>query len=147
MIYLFIGRVIIGDFHDDATFRLMEKARKDVVQHGNDIIAILQVVCAPTLLSGIESLLQIAGFGKLKPNTILFGFKESWKESSDRELYEYVSIIRSCFMTEHSVCIFRNQHVPLMYTPENEIIVPSKEHIGKFIYIDIILKFLILNNI
>jgi hypothetical protein len=115
------GKVIVGDYHDDTTFRLIQKSRKEVVLHGKDIVAIPQVVCAPNLLSGVESLLQLAGFGKLKPNTILIGFKETYKESTEEDVHQYVSIISACFITHHSVCVFRNQHVPLKYKPEGSL--------------------------
>jgi len=118
-----IGRVLIGDMHDEQTFRAMEVARKDVVLLNDEIIAILQVICAPTLLSGVESLLQLAGFGKLKPNTVLIGFKESWRTNTDAELKEYIQILRSCFATKHAVCIMRNQHVALNYVPAEVAVV------------------------
>jgi hypothetical protein len=96
------------------------KARKEVVLHGKDVVAILQVVCAPTVLSGVESLLQLAGFGKMKPNTILVGFKESYKESTDDDVHQYVSIISASFLTNHSVCVLRNQHVSLKFKGDRE---------------------------
>lgn len=121
-----LGKVIVGDYRDDATFRIVQKARKEVVLHGRDIVAIPQVVCAPTLLSGVGSLLQLAGFGKLKPNTVLLGFKETYKESTDSDVHQYVTIIATCFITHHSVCVFRNQHVPLKYRPETEMVESGK---------------------
>lgn len=89
--------------------------------YGKEIVAIPQVVCAPTLLAGVDSLLQIGGFGKLKPNTVLIGFKESYQVSTDSDVHQYVTIIKTCFMTEHSVCVFRNQYVPLVYRPNSDI--------------------------
>jgi amino acid transporter len=127
---LCVGRVIIGDMHDEHTFRLMERARRDVVLLHDEIIAILQVICAPTLLSGVESLLQLAGFGKLKPNTVMIGFKETWQKCSPPELKEYITILRSCFATKHAVCIMRNPGVALNYVPAEVAIV---ENNGKVI--------------
>jgi amino acid transporter len=131
-----VGRVLIGDMHDETTFRALETARKDVVLLHDEIIAILQVICAPTLLSGVESLLQLSGFGKLKPNTVLIGFKESWRSSSDDELKEYIQILRSCFATRHAVCVLRNSHVALNYVPaevavvvNTGTIIPSLRHL------------------
>jgi solute carrier family 12 (sodium/potassium/chloride transporter), member 2 len=125
-----IGRVIIGDMHDENTFRAMESARKDVVLLHDEIIAILQVICAPSLLSGVESLLQLAGFGKLKPNTVLIGFKENWKTSAEAELTEYIQILRACFATRHAVCILRNSHVALNYVPaEVSVVINTGENL------------------
>mmetsp|Transcript_9971 Transcript_9971/g.15048 ORF Transcript_9971/g.15048 Transcript_9971/m.15048 type:complete len:915 (-) Transcript_9971:180-2924(-) len=126
-----IGRVIIGDMHDPATFAAGERARRDVIMVDNQIIAILQVICAPTLLSGVESLLQLAGFGKLKPNTVMMGFKNNWQKIPEEELVEYISILRSCFATKHSVCILRNCDVSLNYVPHDAVVV---ENTGENLY-------------
>ena len=125
-----VGRVILGDINDIEVFRACEAARKDVVMVKNDIAAILQVVSAPTLLSGVQSLLQLAGFGKLKPNTVLIGFKNRWRKEPVEELVEYINILRACFATSHAVCILRNSHEPLKYIPHEAEVVKNtgKKH-------------------
>lgn len=126
-----IGRVIIGDMHHKDTFVAAEKARKDVIMVNNQIIAILQVICAPTLLAGAESLFQLAGFGKLKPNTILIGFKTKWQHAKESSLVEYIEILRSGFATNHAVCVLRNYHNALKYVPYEAAVV---ENVGENLY-------------
>jgi solute carrier family 12 (sodium/potassium/chloride transporter), member 2 len=123
-----VGRVILGDINDIEVFRECERARKDVIMVKNDIAAILQVVSAPSLLSGVQSLLQLAGFGKLKPNTVLIGYKTKWQTEPEEELVEYMQILRACFATSHAVVILRNSHEPLKYVPfEAEVVVNMGE--------------------
>lgn len=49
---------------------------------------------APTFASGCKSMLQLAGFGKFRPNIIFMGFKRNWKQSSAVEIEEYFNLIQ-----------------------------------------------------
>lgn len=52
-------------------------------------------------------MLQSAGVGKLKPNTLVLGFKRNWKKASDSEISEYVGIINDAFEMNYGVAILR----------------------------------------
>lgn len=52
-------------------------------------------------------MLQSAGVGKLKPNTLVLGFKRDWKKASDSEINEYVNIINDAFEMNYGVAILR----------------------------------------
>ncbi len=57
-------------------------------------------VAHPSLRSGVQSLLQLAGMGKLRPNILLLGFKNDWRYCASEHLEEYVGIIQSVRATD-----------------------------------------------
>lgn len=62
---------------------------------------------APTLRVGVQGMLQSAGLGKLKPNTLVLGFKRNWTRAHDFEINEYVNIINDAFEMNYGVAILR----------------------------------------
>uniref|UniRef100_A0A8C4QCR9 Solute carrier family 12 member 3 n=1 Tax=Eptatretus burgeri TaxID=7764 RepID=A0A8C4QCR9_EPTBU len=47
-------------------------------------------VCAPSLRIGVQHLLQAVGLGKMRPNTLVLGFKQKWQQVSSQELEDYI---------------------------------------------------------
>uniref|UniRef100_A0A667WQJ1 Solute carrier family 12 member 10, tandem duplicate 1 n=1 Tax=Myripristis murdjan TaxID=586833 RepID=A0A667WQJ1_9TELE len=62
---------------------------------------------ADNLRSGARHLLQASGLGKLKPNTLVLGFKTNWRESSSESLEDYISTIYDTFDSNYCLCILR----------------------------------------
>lgn len=57
-------------------------------------------------------MLQTVGLGKMKPNTVIFGFKREWKklwkDPSEREaIKEYVNVVHDAFELNYGVAILR----------------------------------------
>uniref|UniRef100_A0A7N6FG27 Solute carrier family 12 member 10, tandem duplicate 1 n=1 Tax=Anabas testudineus TaxID=64144 RepID=A0A7N6FG27_ANATE len=50
-------------------------------------------IMANSLRGGTQNLLQASGLGKLKPNTLILGFKSNWKDSSPDNLEDYNFIL------------------------------------------------------
>uniref|UniRef100_A0A7N9AQU7 Solute carrier family 12 member 3 n=1 Tax=Mastacembelus armatus TaxID=205130 RepID=A0A7N9AQU7_9TELE len=48
---------------------------------------------ADGLRAGARNLLQASGLGKLKPNTLVLGFKSNWRESSPESIEDYINTI------------------------------------------------------
>nr|XP_020668382.1 solute carrier family 12 member 3-like [Pogona vitticeps] len=59
------------------------------------------------LRSGARSLLQVSGLGRLKPNTMVLGYKKNWQTDSPQNLENYVGIIHDCFDLSVGVCVLR----------------------------------------
>ncbi|KAJ7313018.1 hypothetical protein JRQ81_004280 [Phrynocephalus forsythii] len=59
------------------------------------------------LRSGARSLLQVSGLGRLKPNTMVLGYKKNWQTDSPQNLESYVGIIHDCFDLSVGVCVLR----------------------------------------
>uniref|UniRef100_A0A3Q1BSS2 Solute carrier family 12 member 10, tandem duplicate 1 n=1 Tax=Amphiprion ocellaris TaxID=80972 RepID=A0A3Q1BSS2_AMPOC len=63
---------------------------------------------ADSLRVGARNLLQASGLGKLKPNTLVLGFKANWKESSPEKRKTH----DACFLVEMSVLLLSNIKPP-----------------------------------
>ncbi|XP_023695274.2 solute carrier family 12 member 3-like isoform X2 [Paramormyrops kingsleyae] len=62
---------------------------------------------ASSLREGTRCLLQATGLGKLKPNTLVMGFKNNWQECSPNILEDYVCTINDTFDSNYGVCLLR----------------------------------------
>ncbi|XP_025761425.1 solute carrier family 12 member 3-like [Oreochromis niloticus] len=62
---------------------------------------------ANTLREGVRYLLQASGLGKLKPNTLVLGFKSNWRESSPESIGDYIHTIYDTFDSKFCLCILR----------------------------------------
>ncbi|KAK3600462.1 hypothetical protein CHS0354_013017 [Potamilus streckersoni] len=54
-------------------------------------------VAAPTFRLGVQVFLQAFGLGKLRPNTIILGFKSDWQTADPRKVYDYYHVIQDAF--------------------------------------------------
>ena len=67
---------------------------------------------APSFREGVRIMLQTVGLGKLKPNTVVLGYKRDWKKllksAKGREVVEeYVNVVHDAFELNHGVAILR----------------------------------------
>ncbi|XP_075048286.1 solute carrier family 12 member 3-like [Mixophyes fleayi] len=63
------------------------------------------VIHESTLRAGAKSLMQVSGLGRLKPNTMVLGYKNNWQKVPGQCLEEYVGIINDVFDCQFGVCI------------------------------------------
>ncbi|XP_069622125.1 solute carrier family 12 member 1 isoform X2 [Ranitomeya imitator] len=70
--------------------------------------AFYTAVAAENFREGARTLLQAAGLGRLKPNTLVMGFKKEWRQASTVDLANYVGILHDAFDFEFGVIIVRN---------------------------------------
>ncbi|KAL0970103.1 hypothetical protein UPYG_G00237170 [Umbra pygmaea] len=59
------------------------------------------------LREGAKHLLQASGLGKLKPNILVMGFKNNWKECAPHSMEDYVNTIYDAFDSNYGVCLLR----------------------------------------
>lgn len=69
--------------------------------------AFYSAMMAQSLRLGVQSLLQSTGLGKLKPNTLLLGFKSDWHRAPASEVAEYFGVINDAFDLRYGVGILR----------------------------------------
>uniref|UniRef100_A0A8C6VT88 Solute carrier family 12 member 10, tandem duplicate 1 n=3 Tax=Nothobranchius furzeri TaxID=105023 RepID=A0A8C6VT88_NOTFU len=60
-----------------------------------------------SLREGTRHLLQATGLGKLKPNTLVLGFKFNWRESTPESIEDYTNTIYDTFDSNFCLCILR----------------------------------------
>ncbi|KAM3926410.1 solute carrier family 12 member 1 isoform 1-T1 [Leptodactylus fuscus] len=70
--------------------------------------AFYAAVAAENFREGTRTLLQAAGLGRMKPNTLVMGFKKDWRQASTVDLANYVGILHDAFDFEYGIVIVRN---------------------------------------
>ncbi|KAH0626304.1 hypothetical protein JD844_001216 [Phrynosoma platyrhinos] len=51
--------------------------------------------------------IEVSGLGRLRPNTVILGYKQNWQTDSPQKLEDYVGIIHDCFDLSVGVCVLR----------------------------------------
>ncbi|KAM9735500.1 solute carrier family 12 member 2 isoform 2-T2 [Menidia menidia] len=64
-------------------------------------------VFAEDLRQGSQYLLQAAGLGRLKPNTLVLGFKNDWRDGDMMNVETYISMIHDAFDFQFGAVILR----------------------------------------
>ncbi|KAK7145418.1 hypothetical protein R3I93_013216 [Phoxinus phoxinus] len=64
-------------------------------------------VFADDLRQGAQYLLQTAGLGRLKPNTLVFGFKNNWRDGEMKDVETYINTIHDAFDLQFGVVLLR----------------------------------------
>ncbi|KAG9330885.1 hypothetical protein JZ751_021827, partial [Albula glossodonta] len=63
-------------------------------------------ITGDSLREGTRNLLQATGLGKLKPNTLIMGFKTNWQQCSPYSLQDYITTLYTAWMhSAMSECI------------------------------------------
>uniref|UniRef100_A0A7N9B0X0 Solute carrier family 12 member 10, tandem duplicate 1 n=1 Tax=Mastacembelus armatus TaxID=205130 RepID=A0A7N9B0X0_9TELE len=96
-----ISLMICGDIIMDATDLLVKWMNKRKVR------SFYTPLSADGLRAGARNLLQASGLGKLKPNTLVLGFKSNWRESSPESIEDYINTIYDTFDSNYNLCILR----------------------------------------
>ncbi|VDN02395.1 unnamed protein product [Thelazia callipaeda] len=76
-------------------------------------------VANPSLRVGAQTLLQVAGLGKLKPNIVIIGFKKNWAirgVDGLEEINDYFGVIQDAFESRMGVAVLRNSEGGLDYS-------------------------------
>ncbi|KAJ8272415.1 hypothetical protein COCON_G00112740 [Conger conger] len=69
--------------------------------------AFYAAVASDSFREGVQSLLQAAGIGRLKPNTLVIGFKKDWKRASATDVQSYAGVLHDAFDLEYGIVVLR----------------------------------------
>ncbi|XP_072488403.1 solute carrier family 12 member 3 isoform X6 [Notamacropus eugenii] len=64
-------------------------------------------VIAEDLRSGVQTLIQAAGLGKMKPNILVVGYKKNWQSAHPATVEDYIGILHDAFDFNYGVCVMR----------------------------------------
>ena len=65
-------------------------------------------IVAPSLRAGVQSMMHLAGLGKMRPNTVVMGFKRNWTDQRYRhEVVDYLGVINDTFDLNYGLVILR----------------------------------------
>ncbi|XP_054614108.1 solute carrier family 12 member 2 [Dunckerocampus dactyliophorus] len=73
----------------------------------NETKAFYTPVFAEDMRQGSQFLLQATGLGRLKPNTLVLGFKNDWRDGDMMNVETYMSIIHDAFDFQYGAVILR----------------------------------------
>uniref|UniRef100_A0A7N8YCY4 Solute carrier family 12 member 1 n=1 Tax=Mastacembelus armatus TaxID=205130 RepID=A0A7N8YCY4_9TELE len=78
--------------------------------------AFYTAVAADDFREGTEKLLQASGLGRMKPNTLMLGFKRNWRSAGTEEVQSYVGILHDAFDFEYGTVVLRmNQGLDFLF--------------------------------
>ncbi|XP_017321155.1 solute carrier family 12 member 1 [Ictalurus punctatus] len=69
--------------------------------------AFYAAVASDSFRDGAKSLLQASGLGRLRPNTLMLGFKRDWKTANTEDVQAYVGVLHDAFDFEYGTMILR----------------------------------------
>ncbi|XP_034565852.1 solute carrier family 12 member 2 [Notolabrus celidotus] len=73
----------------------------------NETKAFYTPVFAEDMRQGAQYLLQAAGLGRLKPNTLVLGFKNDWRDGDMMNVETYISMIHDAFDYQFGAVVLR----------------------------------------
>ncbi|XP_059680173.1 solute carrier family 12 member 1 isoform X1 [Gavia stellata] len=82
-------------------------AKKQAWLTKNKRKAFYAAVAADSFRDGVKSLLQASGLGRMKPNTLVIGFKKDWRNATATQVENYVGVIHDTFDFELGMIIVR----------------------------------------
>lgn len=77
-----------------------------------------EVVHAKNVRQGVYSMLQVAGIGSMRPNTLIITFREDWYNMPYEEIREYVGMIGDAFDFGYGVVLMRRPEKYYEYSKE-----------------------------
>uniref|UniRef100_A0A4W5NLM6 Solute carrier family 12 member 2 n=1 Tax=Hucho hucho TaxID=62062 RepID=A0A4W5NLM6_9TELE len=73
----------------------------------NETKAFYTPVFAEDIREGTQYLLQAAGLGRLRPNTLVIGFKNDWKDGDMMNVETYIQMIHDAFDYQYGTVVLR----------------------------------------
>ena len=65
-------------------------------------------IVAPSLRAGVQSMMHLAGLGKMRPNTLVMGFKRNWTDQKNiHDVVDYLGVINDTFELNYGLVILR----------------------------------------
>uniref|UniRef100_A0A2K5UYG7 Solute carrier family 12 member 1 n=1 Tax=Macaca fascicularis TaxID=9541 RepID=A0A2K5UYG7_MACFA len=86
-------------------------AKKQAWLIKNKIKAFYAAVAADCFRDGVRSLLQASGLGRMKPNTLVIGYKKNWRKAPLTETENYVGIIHTNQGIKWVICLLSSEEL------------------------------------
>uniref|UniRef100_H3BA36 Solute carrier family 12 member 2 n=1 Tax=Latimeria chalumnae TaxID=7897 RepID=H3BA36_LATCH len=107
-----VGLLICGHVHLGPLRQTLKEMSVNQVRYQRWLIqqkkkAFYSGVCSEDFRQGVQYLIQAAGLGRMRPNTLVAGFKADWTTCGVRAVENYVNIIHDAFDFQYGVIIVR----------------------------------------
>uniref|UniRef100_A0A7N6BSQ8 Solute carrier family 12 member 1 n=1 Tax=Anabas testudineus TaxID=64144 RepID=A0A7N6BSQ8_ANATE len=91
--------------------------------------AFYTAVACDSFGEGAERLLQASGLGRMRPNTLMIGFKRNWRTAGTEAVHNYVGVLHDAFDFEYGTVVLRmNQGLDVSHIIEAEVCSDNKLH-------------------
>uniref|UniRef100_A0A4W2D3U1 Solute carrier family 12 member 3 n=1 Tax=Bos indicus x Bos taurus TaxID=30522 RepID=A0A4W2D3U1_BOBOX len=109
-----VGLMICGHVHMGPRRQAMKEMSIDQAKYQrwlikNKMKAFYAPVHADDLREGAQYLMQAAGLGRMKPNTLVLGFKKDWLQADMRDVDMYINLFHDAFDIQYGVVVIRLQ--------------------------------------
>uniref|UniRef100_A0A4X2LBI9 Solute carrier family 12 member 2 n=1 Tax=Vombatus ursinus TaxID=29139 RepID=A0A4X2LBI9_VOMUR len=107
-----VGLMVCGHVHMGPRRQAMKEISIDQAKYQrwlikNKMKAFYAPVHADDLRDGTQYLMQAAGLGRMKPNTLVLGFKKDWLQTDMRDVDTYINIFHDAFDIQYGVVVIR----------------------------------------
>uniref|UniRef100_A0A8C5XA63 Solute carrier family 12 member 2 n=1 Tax=Malurus cyaneus samueli TaxID=2593467 RepID=A0A8C5XA63_9PASS len=107
-----VGLMICGHVHMGPRRQAMKDLSTDLAKYQrwlikNKMKAFYAPVHAEDLRDGGQYLMQAAGLGRMRPNTLVVGFKKNWREGDMRDVETYINLFHDAFDVQYGVVVIR----------------------------------------
>uniref|UniRef100_A0A8C3I2S2 Solute carrier family 12 member 3 n=1 Tax=Chrysemys picta bellii TaxID=8478 RepID=A0A8C3I2S2_CHRPI len=107
-----VGLMICGHIHMGPRRQAMKELSTDLAKYQrwlikNKMKAFYAPVHAEDLRDGGQYLMQAAGLGRMRPNTLVVGFKKDWKQADMRDVETYINLFHDAFDIQYGVVVIR----------------------------------------
>ncbi|KGL97027.1 Solute carrier family 12 member 2, partial [Charadrius vociferus] len=107
-----VGLMICGHVHMGPRRKAMKELSTDLAKYQrwlikNKMKAFYAPVHAEDLRDGGQYLMQAAGLGRMRPNTLVVGFKKNWRQSDMRDVETYINLFHDAFDVQYGVVVIR----------------------------------------
>uniref|UniRef100_H0VR92 Solute carrier family 12 member 2 n=1 Tax=Cavia porcellus TaxID=10141 RepID=H0VR92_CAVPO len=107
-----VGLMICGHVHMGPRRQAMKEMSMDQAKYQrwlikNKMKAFYAPVHADDLREGAQYLMQAAGLGRMKPNTLVLGFKKDWLQADMRDVDMYINLFHDAFDIQYGVVVIR----------------------------------------
>ncbi|XP_062985535.1 solute carrier family 12 member 2 [Elgaria multicarinata webbii] len=107
-----VGLMICGHIHMGPRRQAMKELSADLSRYQrwlikNKMKAFYAPVHAEDLRDGTQYLMQASGLGRLKPNTLVLGFKKDWQSADMNDVDTYVNLLHDAFDIQYGVVVIR----------------------------------------
>ncbi|XP_072928176.1 solute carrier family 12 member 2 isoform X2 [Hemitrygon akajei] len=107
-----VGLVVCGHVHTGPLRQALKEISTDQSKYQrwlikNKMKAFYAPVYAEDLREGTQILLQAVGLGRMRPNTLVFGFKKDWRQALMKDVGNYINAIHDAFDYQYGVVVIR----------------------------------------
>ncbi|XP_040271914.1 solute carrier family 12 member 2 [Bufo bufo] len=107
-----VGLMICGHVHMGPRRQAMKELLTDQARYQRWLIknktkAFYSPVHAEDLRDGVQYLMQAAGLGRMRPNTLVLGFKNNWIQSDMKDVETYINLLHDAFDFQYGVVVIR----------------------------------------